>query len=178
MNRDDKARILKFLSDQLSESRIYVFAEFSGLSVAEMEDFRRSMKKLSGRVMVVKNTLFKRFFQSSSISMDEAGKFMEGPNFIIWSRTGDEAEIVKEVLKFARSSNKIKVKFGVLNNAFMDSGSIEQLGRIPGRKVLQAMLICSIRAPLSNLVYNVKYPLTRLIMVLKTFSEKKEKGNG
>jgi len=31
---------------------------------------------------------------------------------------------------------------------------------------------------LSNLIYNVKYPITRLIMVLKTFSEKKEKGNG
>lgn len=178
MNKNDKSKIVKFLSEELSESKLYVFAEFSGLSVTEIEDLRKGIKKISGRVMVVKNTLLKRAFQTLSISMDEAGKFMEGPNILIWSRTGDESEIIKEILRFSRNSNKIKVKFGVLNNAFLNSEDIEHLGKLPGKKLLQAMLIGSIRAPLSNVVYNVKYPLTRLVMVLKTFSEKKEKGNG
>ena len=178
MNKDDKSKILKFLSDEISNSRFYIFAEFSGLSVSEMEDFRRDMRKSSSRVMVVKNTLLKKAFQTLSVSMDETGKFMEGPNILIWSRTGDELDTIKHVLNFARSSNKIKIKFGVLNNTFMDSETIEQIGKLPGKKTLQALLIGGIRAPLSNLIYNVKYPITRLIMVLKTFSEKKEKGNG
>ncbi len=178
MNKNDKAKILKFLSDELNKSKVYLFAEFSGLSVSEMQELRKEIRKVFGNVMVVKNTLFKRVFQTLPVSMDEADKFMEGPNILIWSRTGDESEIIKEVLRFAKRSNKLKLKFGILNHLFLDSGSIEQIGNLPAKKILQAIVISGIRSPINNLVYNVKYPITRLIMVLKTFSEKKGEKNG
>ena len=176
MNKTDKAKILKFIIDELGSSKVSIFAEFSGITVKGMEELRMEMKKHSSNVMVVKNTLARMALQSCSL--DEATKFMEGPNVLIWSNTGDECEIIKEVLKFSKSSGKIKIKFGVLNNALMEVDTLEKLGNLPSKKTLQAKVIGGIKAPLSSLVYNVKYPLTRLILVLKTFSEQKEKGNG
>lgn len=176
MNKKDKTQLLKFLSQQLESSKISIFAEFSNLSVREVEEFRKEMKKHSTKVMVVKNTLMKMALQSRSI--DEAIKFMEGPNILIWSNDGDEAEVVKEVLRFSKFTGKIKIKFGVLNNMFLQMDQVEKLGNLPSKKILQAMVIGGIKAPICNIVYNVKYPVMKLILILKTFSEKKEKGNG
>lgn len=176
MNKTEKAKILKFLTEELKASKISIFAEFSRMPVKEMEELRKDMKKHSTNVMVIKNTLVKMVLQSSS--MDQGLKFLEGPNMLIWSRTGDETEILKEIIRFEKSSGNIRIKFGVMNNAIMEYETLEKLSKIPSKKTLQAMVIGGIKAPLTNLVYNVKYPLTRLIMVLKTFSEQKEKGNG
>ena len=53
---------------------------------------------------------------------------------------------------------------------------IDQISRLPAKKILQATVISNIRSPLTALAYNIKYPLSRLILTLKTFSEQKDKG--
>lgn len=176
MKKTEKEKMLKFLTEELKASKISILAEFSRLSVKEMEELRKEMKKHLTKVMVVKNTLVKMAIQSCS--MDKEVKSLEGPNMLIWSRTGDETEIIKELLKFEKLSGTIKVKFGIMNNNLMEYETLEKFSKIPPKRTLQAMVIGNIRAPLTNLAYNVKYPLTRLIMVLKTFSEQKEKKNG
>ncbi|MCM8822177.1 MAG: 50S ribosomal protein L10 [Candidatus Omnitrophica bacterium] len=175
MNKTDKVRLLKFLTEEINASKVSIFAEFSRLTVKGLEDLRKEMKRYSTRVMVVKNTLVKMALKSHFL--DEAAKFMEGPNMLIWSKNGDESEIIKEVLKFSKSSGNIKLKFGVLNNELLNVETLEKLGSLPSKKTLQAMVIGGIKSPLSGLVYNIKYPLTRFILILKTFSEQKEKGN-
>jgi large subunit ribosomal protein L10 len=177
MNKSEKESLLKFLTERLSSSKVSIFAQFSGITVKEMEQLRKDLRKCSGNVMVVKNTLTKMALRLCS--MDEAMKFMEGPNLLIWSQTGDESEVIKETLKFVKASaGKLRVNFGLLNNLLVEPETLEKLGKLPSKKIVQAMVIGSIKSPLSNLVYNVKYPLTRLILVLKTFSEQKEKKNG
>ncbi|MCM8764027.1 MAG: 50S ribosomal protein L10 [Candidatus Omnitrophica bacterium] len=173
MNKTDKVRLLKLLTEELNASKVSIFAEFSRLTVKELEKLRKELKKYSTRVMIVKNTLVKMALKSRSL--DEATKFMEGPNMLIWSKNGDESEIIKEILRFSRSSGNIKVKIGILNDELMNAKALEKLGSLPSKKTLQAMVIGGIKAPLSNLIYSVKYPLSRFILILKTFSEQKEK---
>lgn len=173
MNKNDKVKLLKFLSDEIETSKVSILAEFSKLTVKEMEELRKEMKKYSTKVMVVKNTLMRKAFQS--FALNETMNFMEGPNVLVWSKTADESDVVRELLKYSKISGKIKVKFGILNKSFIGVDTIERIGTLPSKKTLQAMVIGGIRAPLNGLVYNIKYPVTRLILVLKTFSEKKEK---
>ncbi len=173
MNRQEKSELLKLLLEELASSKVSIFAEFSGLSVKNMEELRKELKKHNARMMVLKNTLAKIALQS--FSLNEAADSMVGPNMLIWSRSGDESEIIKQVLKFSKDSGKIKIRFGIVNEAFTGLEAIEIIGSLPSKKNLQAMVIGGILAPVSGLIYNIKYPLTRLILVLKTFSEKKEK---
>jgi large subunit ribosomal protein L10 len=175
MNKSDKEKWVKFLTGEFGESKIVIFAEFLGLSVKEMEELRKETRKNAAKIRVVKNNLVKKAFQS--LSRDEACKFMEGPNMLIWSKTGDESDILKGLIKFAKTSGKVKVKFGILNDAIVESAMLEQLSRLPSKKMLQAIVIGKIMSPFSALVYNVKYPVSRLILTLKTFSEKKGAGN-
>ncbi|MCM8825556.1 MAG: 50S ribosomal protein L10 [Candidatus Omnitrophica bacterium] len=176
MNKSDKVKLLGFLKEELNASKVSIFAEFSKLTVKGLEELRKEMKKHSTRVMVVKNTIARKALQFCSL--DEATRFMEGPNMLIWSKNGDECEIIKEVLRFSKTSGNLKIKFGILNNELIDLETLERLGSLPSKKTLQAMVICGIKGPLGSLVYNIKYPLTRVILILKTFYEQKEKGNG
>jgi len=174
MNRSDKEKWVKFLIEEFKESKVVIFAEFTGLTVKEMEQLRKEAKKVSCKVRVVKNNLVKKSLQF--LSKDEACRLLEGPNILLWSRSGDESEILKGLMKFAQVSGKVKVRFGILNQEFVENDYLQHLHRLPSKAVLQATVIGRIKSPLAALVYNVKYPLSRLILVVRTFSEKKGAG--
>ena len=120
---------------------------------------------------VIKNNLVKKSFQM--LSRDEACKFLEGPNILLWSREGDESEVIRNILKFAEGTGKVKVKFGILNHAFVENEYIQQLGKLPSKMVLQGTVIARIKSPLAALVNNIKYPVIRMILTVKILSEKK-----
>ena len=171
MNKEDKGKLIKFLTEEFKTSKIIIFAEFTALSVKEMEQLRRTIKGISCNLRVTKNNLVKKTLQS--LAKDEACKCLSGPNAIIWSKAGDESEVVKSISKFARGSGKIKIKAGFLNDNFVEKDFLDRLSSLPSKKVLQAMVIGGIKSPLSKLVYNVQYPFSRLILTLKTFSDKR-----
>lgn len=165
MTRSDKEKWLRVLLDEFSASRMLVFAEFSGLSVKEMEKMRREIKKLSCQVRVLKNTLVKKTFQA--MAKDDACELLDGPHVVVWSRTGDEAEVLKSLAGFAKSSGKLTLKFGILNSEIVDTGFLEALSRLPSKKVLQARTVGSLKSPLARLVGGVKYPMTHLVLCLR-----------
>jgi large subunit ribosomal protein L10 len=159
------------LTGELETSKIIIFAEFGALTVREMEQLRRTLKDIACSLRVVKNNLVKKTL--SALSKDEACKYFEGPNVIIWTKAGDESEVVKGIAKFAGASGKIKVKAGFLSSGLVGKDFLDKLLRLPSKKVLQAIVIGGIKSPLSKMVYDVRYPISRLILTLKTFSNKK-----
>lgn len=171
MTKSDKEKWLHFLLEEFSASRMLVFAEFSGLSVKEMEKLRREIKKLSCQVKVMKNTLVKKTFQA--MSKDEACKFLDGPHVVVWSRTGDEAEVLKSLVGFAKSSGRLKLKFGLLNSDIVDTQFLDTLSRLPSKKTLQARTVGSLKSPLVRLIGGVQYPLMHLVLCLKGLEKKK-----
>ncbi|HOK57164.1 MAG TPA: hypothetical protein PLF90_07530 [bacterium] len=61
-----------------------------------------------------------------------------------------------------------------MNGEVIEKDKIDQIGKLPGKKELQGMVITMIKMPTVRLVNSIKSPMTKLINVLNQIKSKKE----
>jgi len=176
MNKSGKEEIVKWLTEEIKESKILILGNFSGLSVSEMQNLRESIKEKEGLIKVVKNTLLERTFKN--LSQDKAVDYLEGPVFIVWTKNGDEVEILKSIYSFSKKTGKIEVKGGVIDNKVVNREFFEKLSKLPPIKEIQAKVIYDIKFPVIRLVNSIKAPLVKIVNIVNQIKEKKERENG
>jgi len=176
MNKRGKEEIVKWLTEELKKSKIYILGNFSGLSVSEMQNLREGIKEKAGIIKVVKNTLLERTFKN--LSQDKAIDYLEGPVFIIWTKDGDEVEILKNIYSFSKKTGKIEVKGGVINNKIVDREFFEKLSKLPPIKEIQAKVIYDVRFPVIKLINSIKAPVVKIVNIVNQIKKKKERENG
>jgi len=176
MNKSGKEKLVKWLTKELKESKIYILGNFSGLSVSEMQNLRENIKEKEGLIKVVKNTLLERTFKN--LSQDKAVDYLEGPVFIVWTKDGDEVEILKNIYSFSKKIGKIEVKGGAINNEVVDRNFFEKLSKLPPIKEIQAKVIYDIRFPVIRVINSIKGPIVKIVNIVNQIKEKKERENG
>ena len=80
----------------------------------------------------------------------------------------------KALKNFGAEFDKLKVKFGYLNNQRLDDASILALADLPSLDVLRAKLLGLFNAPATKLVTLINTPATMLAQVIKAKAEKGE----
>jgi large subunit ribosomal protein L10 len=87
----------------------------------------------------------------------------------------DVSAAAKALKNFAAEFDKLKLKFGYLNNARLDEASIMTLAELPSLEVLRSKLLGLLNAPATKLVTLINTPATQLAQVIKAKAEKTEK---
>jgi large subunit ribosomal protein L10 len=80
----------------------------------------------------------------------------------------------KALKNFAAEFDKLKLKFGYLNNQRLEDTAIVALADLPSIDVLRAKLLGLLNAPATKLVTLINTPATMLAQVIKAKSEKVE----
>ncbi|MCM8766638.1 MAG: 50S ribosomal protein L10 [Candidatus Omnitrophica bacterium] len=169
-----KQEVVKNLTDEFKNSKINILGTFSNLKVSEMQKIRESVKEVGGNIMVLKNNLANIIFKN--LSKDEVCKFISGPTFVVWSskENGNEIDIIKSILNCQKNFGKIEIKGGLLNGEIIEKSKIDEIGKLPGKKELQSMLILTLKMPTNRVVNAIKNPIIRVINVLNQIKNKKE----
>ncbi|MCM8818622.1 MAG: 50S ribosomal protein L10 [Candidatus Omnitrophica bacterium] len=166
-----KKEIVEYLTKEIKNSKIKILGNFSKLKVAEMQKIREGVKQQGGNLMVLKNNLIEIIFKN--LSKDEAiSEFINGPTFIVWSKKENEIEIIKTLLEFEKSIGKVEIKGGILDNEIIGKDKIQELGKLPGKKELQAQIISLIRSPHIRLANSIKSPIIKIVNILKQIEQK------
>jgi large subunit ribosomal protein L10 len=174
MNKENKIKLANYLTKEFNESKIIILAEFSKLDVKEMSSIRKNIKELYCNIQVVKNNIIKKAFQS--LAQNEICRYLQNPNIIIWTKSGDESEIIKTLSKFYADSGKVNIKVGIIEGKIIEKNIIQQINKLPSKKILQAVIISNVIFPVTSFIFNIQYPISRLILTLKTISKKIEEG--
>src|SRR6185436_8728288 len=77
MRRAEKVDSVEAIRQDLGRATLAVLAEYRGLTVTQMNRFRRAVREADGRCRVAKNTLAKRAVSSSRY--DKLGPMLRGP---------------------------------------------------------------------------------------------------
>ena len=110
----------------------------------------------------------------TAMKYDGLAEMLRRPLFVAWSNSRDEIGIVKTLLTFAQETGKIELKAAILGGAVIDAQRLEQIGRLPDRKTLEAMLVMNVRAPLVRVVNALRWPAGKLTRVIMQIQAKKE----
>lgn len=132
---ENKKAIVNEIKDNIQNSESVVIFTYQGLTVSDLSELRRELKKTDSEVKVYKNTLFKRAVDDLEINLDG---FLEGPNAILFGK--DLLEPIKVISNFAKDHEKANITVGIINGAPADLEVIKEYASIPSRDGLLTML--------------------------------------
>jgi large subunit ribosomal protein L10 len=153
------------LREQLAGSRTLIVSEYRGLSVPEIAEIRRALRKQDVAYRVVKNRLM-RIAAKDTVG-EALSPLLVGPTAIAFGN--DESTTAKAVLDATRPYKTVTVTGGVLGDKAIDANGVKALAALPPREVLLAMLAGGMQAPVATLagllaanIRNLGYALSQV----------------
>jgi large subunit ribosomal protein L10 len=163
----------KFLTSEyvarLNASPFFLVVGYQGLNVAHLTELRKRLTQAGAEVHIVKNAVFTVAAKEAGIA--DMNGALAGQLAVVTGKK-DISAAAKAVKNFAAEFEKLKVKFGYLNNQRLDEASILALADLPSLDVLRAKLLGLFNAPATKLVRLIATPATQLAQVIKAKAEK------
>ena len=171
MPTEAKRETVAELREELANARTMIVSEYRGLSVKEIAEIRRSLRKQDVSYRVVKNRLM-RIAAADSVG-EALSPLLVGPTAIAFGN--DEAGTAKAVIDATRPYSKIvRITGGVLGGKAIDAESVTRLATLPSREVLLAKLAGGMQAPVATLAGLLAAPLRNLGYALALLAEQKQ----
>jgi large subunit ribosomal protein L10 len=147
-----------------------VFTDYKGMTVAELTELRRLLKKSSLDYRVVKNTLAKIAARDTEVAVAES--VFKGP---VGMAIGydDPVLVVKKVLEFAKTNEKIQVKGAVVEGRLCQPAEVKEIAELPSREVLLSMVAGAFQAPSSKMARALSATVSSFAYALKALENKK-----
>ena len=170
MDRAQKEGVVEELGSIFSDSGVIVVAQYAGLSVAEMTDFRSRMRQAGGGVRVAKNRLARIALEGKPC--EGMGKYLKGQMVLAYSE--DPVAAAKVVEAYARDNRKLEVVGGAMGTTVLDPQGVKSVSEMPSREELIATVVGMIGAPAGNLVSAITAPAANIAGCLATIAEGEE----
>ena len=148
------------------------FVSYSKISSTQMDDLRKTLKKVGARLFVSKNSIAKRTLKDLHFER-LTDKFI-GQMAFVWSDT-DSVEVSKALTKFAKGCEGLRFQGGLLQGKVLETNDVKRLSDLPSREVLLTMFLGSVQSPLVGLMGVLNGKTRELVYLLKQLSEQKVK---
>ena len=171
LNKEKKVQVISELQGKFEKAKGIVFTDYRGLNVEEMTALRNALRSSAMEYKVIKNTLAKRAAQGTPV--DAAKDILSGPVGIAVGYD-DPVLLVKKVLAYNKSNEKLQIKGGVVEGALCTPAQIKAISELPPREVLLSILVGAMQSPLSKLAGLLHSTVTQFAYALEALKNKKE----
>lgn len=169
--RPEKQAIAREIKALVDDCVFVILTDYKGMKVSQASALREELIPLGSSLHVVKNRIFGKVVEGTSLAglADE----LSGPTAMI-AGDGDVVAVAKILKRFKKEIDLPAVKIGSLRGVVLSAGDIDVLATLPSREVLQAQLVGTIAAPMTQLVGVMNQKVLSLLYVLKAAQEKKQ----
>lgn len=170
--RPEKQSMYNEVQESVSGALYMLLTDYKGMTMPETDEFKKLLRGANARVKVVKNTMLGRI--TGEMGCSGLADKLSGPTAVIFG-AGDVVEVAKILKKFSGDKDKPAVKGGVLEGSVLSAKDVIALAGLPGKKELQAKLVGTIAAPMTQLVGVMNQKVCSLLYVLNAVADKKGK---
>lgn len=160
---DEKRALVAEVNAVAAEAHSAVAAEYRGLTVAQMTDFRAKARDAGVYVRVVKNTLAKRAVEGTEFEC--LTDVLMGPLVLAFS-TEDPGAAARVIKDFAKDHDQLVTKAVALGGSIYPAGDLDRLASLPTLEQARAQLLGVMKAPAGKLVRTLAEPASKLVRVL------------
>src|SRR5215210_548421 len=132
MNKEQKTEVIEQIAAQLQRSAAVYAVDYRGLTVTQAAELRTSLREAGTSFRVVKNTLTLRAADKAGVASLKP-MVEDGPTALAFVVDGDPALAAKALDTFARQSQVLELKGGVLEGEVLDIEQLQRLARLPSR---------------------------------------------
>lgn len=169
MLRAQKVAWSGVIKEAVADSALVIVVHWNRLTVSEVNGLRHNLRAANGSFRVVKNNLLP--FALGDGEWSELHSLLEGSSALACAY-GDIVAASKVVVDFAKETEKIDIRGGMMDGRLLAANDIHQLASLPPLDVLRARLIGALTAPQSQLVSLLTAPSSSVARVVSAFAAK------
>ncbi len=170
MATKEKEQKVQELAEKMNNSQSFVFTDYRGLNVAEINKLRDKLREQGIEYQVVKNTL--TLLAARQVEIEDLEEVLTGPTAVAFGQD-DPVSPAKVLNDFSKDHKQLEIKGGVLDGSFISAERVGQLAKIPPREELLAKLMGSMQAPVSGFVCALAGVPRKLLYCLNAIKEQK-----
>jgi len=151
ITRDKKNALVAEISEALSSSKLTVYAQYQGLSVADIQELRRSAREAGVVIKVVKNRLVRVALESIDTYKNVDTSALTGQ--LLYAISADDEVAPAQVLNnFAKTHPALQFA-----GAFSDDGKnmsadeVKALASLPSKNQLIAEVVAQLLSPVHDI---------------------------
>ncbi|MDD7972139.1 50S ribosomal protein L10 [Roseinatronobacter alkalisoli] len=168
MDRAQKEKVVEELGQIFESSGVVVVAQYTGLTVAEMQVLRARMRDAGGAVRVAKNKLAKIALEGKPCA--SISDLLTGMTVLAYSE--DPVAAAKVVQDFTKENQKLVVLGGAMGESALDPAGVKAVAAMPSREELIAQVVSCIGAPASSIAGAIGAPASNIAGILSTLEER------
>jgi large subunit ribosomal protein L10 len=168
---EDKKTIVSEVAVIANQAISLIAAEYSGLTVGQLTDLRKTARASGVYMRVVRNTLARRALEGTQFACMQP--VLVGPLVLAFSQEdpGAAARMIKE---FVKKNEKLKVKALAIENQLLPATGLDQLASLPTRDEAIAQLMSVMLAPITKLVRTMAEPQAKLVRTIAAIRDQKQ----
>jgi large subunit ribosomal protein L10 len=152
------------VKEKVGKAQSIIVTDYRGLTVANLQDLRTTLRPLHGEARVAKNTL--TVIAAREAGVPELEEQLAGPTMLVVSYE-DPVPVAKAVGDFARTTRILTVRGGLSGKRLVNAEQIGAIATLPSREVLLGRVVGQIQAPLYGLVSVLSGPIRQFAYVLQ-----------
>src|SRR5215210_4105507 len=155
MPTEAKQAAVADLREQLTNSRTLIVSEYRGLTVKEIGEIRRSLRKQDVTYKVVKNRLMR--IAAGDTAGTALDSLLVGPTAIAFGT--EEGATAKAVIDAVRPYKQVRITGGLLGQRAIDADGVVRLAALPPRETLLSEVAGAIASPMATVAGLFDAPL-------------------
>jgi len=172
MDRNRKEELVSEVKEMIDNSNAIFLTDYSGISVADINDLRNQFRKEEIKYKVYKNTLFKRALEDAG-KFDKLAEHLAGMTGFAFATKENSVAPAKIIKKYFDKNKKLSLKACYIDDEYFEGSRLNELAALPSKDELIASIVGSISAPASGIVGAINAVMRDLVIVIDEISKKK-----
>lgn len=177
MTREEKAGKIEGLKEKFSENPFFYITDASGMTVAQINDFRRLCYQKGVEYVVIKNTLIKKALEEVEgdyVPLNDTA--LKGFSGVLFSKDNSKApaHLLQEFYKSGIKKPVLKAA-SISADLYIGSDQLDALSKLRSKQDLIGEVISLLQSPAKTVIGALQNGGSTLAGILKTLSEKEEK---
>ena len=167
ISKDKKNTLVADLTELLSASKMTVYAKYQGLTVAELQELRRSARENGVKIKVVKNRLVRVAMNSVAVYKDTDTTGLTGQLLYAISDK-DEVAPAKVLAEFAKTHELLAIAGGFNDSgASLTDAEIKALASLPSKNELIAQVVANLLSPVNESISGLSGGVSAIVSGLE-----------
>ncbi len=176
MKKEDKSALISTLKETISSYSHFYLTDASGLNAEKTSNLRRQCFKSDIKLMVVKNSLFKKALEELDGDFSPLDNILKGSTAIMFCNNGNApARLIKEMGKDKANDGKPELKAAYVQECFyIGADQLDTLIALKSKEQLLGEIIGMLQSPMQNVISALQTGGNTIHGVLKTLGERAE----
>ena len=168
MNKEQKQIYISEMTAQFDNSEAVLVTHYQGLTVKQLDELRKQMRKHGIQFKITKNRITKLALEKTKCK--DLANLFTGPTAVALSK--DAISTAKILTKFSKENNNLKILGGIMGKEILDVAAVANVATLPTLDEARSKIAGILRLPAQKIASILLAPASKIAILALEKSKK------